>query len=76
VDTTLSLAKFQARERYMTTKRQQHSREYKIEAVRLVMNSGTSVATIAGDLGIRADQLYRWKREFRKALTRRFAATA
>jgi len=64
VDTTLSLAKFQARERYMTTKRQQHSRQYKIEAVRLVINSGKSVATIAGELGIRADQLYRWKREF------------
>jgi len=72
VDTTLSLAKFQARERYMTTKRQQHSREYKIEAVRLVINSGRSVATIAGELGIRADQLYRWRREFSQSADEAF----
>ena len=48
----------------MAAKRSQHSREYKIEAVRLVTSSGKSVATIAGELGIRTDQLYRWKREF------------
>ncbi len=35
-----------------------------MEAVRLVMSSGKPVTTIAEDLGIRADQLYRWKREF------------
>ncbi len=56
----------------MTTKRQQHSREYKIEAVRLVMNSGKSVATVAGERGICADQLYCWKREFSQSADEAF----
>jgi len=48
----------------MATNRQRHTREYKVEAVRLVVNGGKPVSTVASELGIRADQLYRWKREF------------
>jgi transposase len=47
----------------MATKRQRHTREYKIEAVRLASSSGKPVSTVAGELGIRPDTLYRWKRE-------------
>jgi transposase len=47
----------------MATKRQRHTREYKIEAVRLASSSGKPVSAVAGELGIRPDTLYRWKRE-------------
>jgi transposase len=47
----------------MATKRQRHSREYKLEAVRLASSGDKSVAAVAKDLGIRPDSLYRWKRE-------------
>jgi transposase-like protein len=48
----------------MPTKRQKHTREYKIEAVRLSRDGTRSVAETAVALGISADQLYRWRREF------------
>jgi transposase len=46
----------------MADKRQKHSREYKVEAVRLASTAGKSVSAVAKELGIRPDQLYRWKR--------------
>ncbi len=47
----------------MATKRQRHTREYKIEAVRLASTGEKPVSVVAHELGIRADALYRWKRE-------------
>ncbi len=47
----------------MATKRQRHTREYKIEAVRLASTGEKPVSVVADELGIRADALYRWKRE-------------
>ena len=47
----------------MATKRQRHTREYKIEAVRLASRGDKPVAVVADELGIRPDALYRWKRE-------------
>lgn len=44
--------------------RQRFTREYKLEAVRLCSDGTRSVAQVAEDLGIRADQLYKWRREF------------
>ena len=44
--------------------RQKFTREYKIEAVRLSGNGTKSVATAAQELVLRADQLYRWWRQF------------
>ena len=41
----------------MATKRQRHSREYKVEAVRLASTGDKSVAAVAKDLGIRPDSL-------------------
>ena len=46
----------------MTQKRRQFTREFKLEAVRLV-NSGRSVAKLAAELGIRPDMLRSWKRQ-------------
>jgi transposase len=47
--------------------RQKFTREYKLEAVRLSSEGTRSVAQVAEDLGIRADQLYKWRREFDSA---------
>jgi|SRR5271154_6973611 transposase len=50
----------------MPGKRQKHTREYKIEAVRLSRDGTRSVTETANALGIRPDQLYKWRREFDK----------
>lgn len=52
--------------------RQKFTREYKIEAVRLSSDGSKSVATVAKELGIRADELYRWRRQFEKGGTTAF----
>jgi transposase len=44
--------------------RQQYSRDYKIEAVRLSVDGTNSVAAVACELGIRPGQLYMWRRQF------------
>ena len=46
----------------MSQKRRQFTREFKLEAVRLV-KSGQSVSKVAAQLGIRADMLRAWKRQ-------------
>ena len=48
----------------MTTKRTRRSfsREFKVEAVRLVTEEGHRIGQVAADLGIRSDMLRRWKR--------------
>lgn len=48
----------------MSSKRQKYTREYKIEAVRLSRDGSRSVTETASALGIRADQIYHWRREF------------
>ena len=46
-------------------KRRRYSKEFKNEAVQLVLNSpDTPVSEISDDLGIKQDLLNRWKREF------------
>jgi len=52
--------------------RQQHTREYKIEAVRLCAEGTKSVAAVANELGISAGQLYRWRRQFERDGTTAF----
>jgi transposase len=46
----------------MAQKRRQFTREYKLEAVRLV-KKGKSVANVAASLGVRPDMLRAWKRQ-------------
>lgn len=50
----------------MTNKRKPYktyTREFKIEAVRLMEESGRPPAEIAMELGIRRNQLYKWKEQ-------------
>lgn len=45
-------------------KYRRHSREFKEEAVGLVVEQGYSIAEAARNLGIHANMLSRWKQEF------------
>ena len=47
----------------MRGKYSKHSPEFKLEAVRLANESGKPVTEVAAGLGIRADQLHKWRRE-------------
>lgn len=47
-------------------KRRKFSREFKVEAVKLVTEQGYAVSEAARNLGIRAGLLGRWKREMKK----------
>ena len=46
----------------MSRKRRQFTREFKVEALRLVEEGGKPLAQVARELGVRADLLYSWRR--------------
>jgi transposase len=48
----------------MGATRRSFSREFKLEAVRMVTEGGHSLAQVARDLDIRPDMLRRWRRQF------------
>lgn len=54
----------------MTTKRkpyQTYPKEFKLEALRLLESSGRPASEIARELGIRRNQLYKWRDQVRKS---------
>ncbi len=48
----------------MASSRRSFSREFKLEAVRMVTEGGHSLAQVARDVDIRPDMLRRWRRQF------------
>jgi transposase len=48
----------------MPRKRAKHSAEYKQEAIRRIIDGKEAVATVAGELGLARETLYRWMREY------------
>lgn len=44
--------------------RRTFDKEFKISAVKLVLESGKSVESIASDLGISSNTLFNWKKQF------------
>jgi transposase len=53
--------------------RKRHTKEFKLEAVRLLKDSGRPGAEIARELGIRRTQLYKWATQLKgKGATRAF----
>ncbi len=44
--------------------RRKFDHQFKVDAVRLLEQSGKSIAEVARDLGVRDGVLHRWKREF------------
>lgn len=47
-----------------TKSRRQFSKQFKTEAVELLLKKGKPAVEIAGNLGIRVELLYRWKQEY------------
>jgi len=47
----------------MAEKRSKYTREFKVEAVRLLETSGKSGRQIEEDLGIGSGQIYRWRKQ-------------
>jgi len=47
----------------MSKKRRQFDKAFKLEAVRLVVEEGRTAASVARDLGIAENLLYRWKQQ-------------
>ncbi|NTW99542.1 MAG: transposase [Geobacteraceae bacterium] len=41
--------------------RRQYDKQFKLDALELVLHSEKSIAELATDLGVKADMLYRWK---------------
>ncbi len=52
--------------------RRKFSREFKIEAVRMVLNGDRSTSEIARELGLSSEMLRRWKKEFSEDPTQSF----
>lgn len=46
------------------TTRRSFDKEFKLSAVKLVLDSGKSVKTIAGELGISDNTLFNWKKKY------------
>jgi transposase len=44
-------------------KYQRYSREFKLEAIRLAEESDKPVTQVARELGLRVNQIYRWKKQ-------------
>ena len=44
--------------------RRRHAREFKVEAVRLVVEEKRVLAEVARELGIAENMLHRWKKQF------------
>jgi transposase len=47
-----------------TTTRKRYDKQFKLDAVRLVTEGGKPVASVARDLGIDANTLHYWRRQF------------
>lgn len=46
--------------------RKQYTTEYKQDVINMLEQKGMTVATVAADLGIHRELIYRWQREFGK----------
>ncbi len=56
----------------MAKKKEQRTKEFKLEAIRLVEARGDrSVNEVADDLGVRSNQLYVWRKQLKHELTAR-----
>ena len=57
----------------MTRKYKQYSKEFKCEAVKLADESDKPVTQIARELGIRVNQIYKWRKELNEKSEDAFA---
>lgn len=48
----------------MSEKRRSYDKEFKISAVKLVLESEKSIESIASELGVSSNRLFNWKRKY------------
>ena len=48
----------------MATRRRRYDRQFKLDALRMVQESDRSIASIARDLGLHPNVLYKWREQF------------
>jgi transposase len=48
----------------MGKKRNQYTKEYKVEAVRLIIEEGRAISEVARELGTAQSLLHRWKKKY------------
>lgn len=59
----------------MTRKYKQYTQEFKLEAVRLLNESDKPVIQVARELGVRVNQIYKWKKQLDDKPTKAFSRT-
>jgi len=52
--------------------RKHYDKEFKLNAVKLTLETNRSTASVARDLGIESNTLYNWKREYRNEAEQAF----
>ena len=53
-------------------KRRKYDREFKVEAVKLVIGGGRAVAEVARNLGIHENLLYKWREKYTEDIAHAF----
>ena len=53
-------------------KRRKYDREFKVEAVKLVIGGGRAVAEVARNLGIHENLLYKWREKYTEDMAHAF----
>ncbi len=59
----------------MTRKYQRYTQEFKIEAIKLMSEAEKPVAQIARELGVRVNQIYKWKKQVEDKTMNAFSGT-
>lgn len=57
----------------MSRKYRYHSHEFKLEAIKLLESSDKPVAQIARELGIRVNQIYKWRKQLAEKQDKAFS---
>jgi len=60
----------------MARKYQRYTQEFKLEAIRLMSEAEKPVAQIARELGVRVNQIYKWKKQVEEKSSNAFSRTA
>jgi transposase len=47
-----------------TERRNRYSKEFKLNAIRMIIDEGRNATEIARDLGIHANMIYRWQKQY------------
>jgi len=59
----------------MTRKYKRYTQAFKLEAIRLMNETDKPVVQLARDLGIRVNQIYKWKKQVEEKSTKAFSHT-